>query len=220
MSKIEILTKTQKCLLVALGQSRIITDNFYLSGGTALAAFYIPYRYSEDLDFFSSNEIDVSALTIFWKSQQAALGIDSFEYQQSFNRNLYFLEFEGEKIKIEFTHYPFSRIETGKKEFGLEIDSLLDIAVNKLFTIYQQPRARDFMDLYMICQKKKCLISDLIAKAKIKFDWHVDPIQLGTQFFKVEEAKDYPRLVIPLDEKFWKDFFKTEAQKLKSKILK
>ena len=30
------------------------------------------------------------------------------------------------------------------------IDSLIDIATNKIFTIYQNPRSRDFIDLYLI----------------------------------------------------------------------
>lgn len=219
MPKTEILTATQQRLLNALGKSKFVTDNFYLSGGTALTAFYIPYRYSEDLDFFSLQEVDPSALTIFWKSQQKILGISKVEYQQSFNRHFYFLTLGEEVLKTEFTYYPFPRIETSRKEFGLEIDGLLDIAVNKLFTIYQQSRARDFMDLYMICREKKWTTAELTAKAKIKFDWHLDPIQLGAQFFKAEEVKDYPRLLEPLDDKAWQDFFRAEAEKLKSEIL-
>jgi len=35
------------------------------------------------------------------------------------------------------------------------VDSMLDIAVNKIFTIYQKARARDFIDLYFIYQQEK-----------------------------------------------------------------
>jgi len=215
----DILTETQKKFLAILGRSNFVAGAFYLSGGTALAGFYIPYRYSEDLDFFSVNEIDLPSLSIFLKSKQKELKVTSVEYQQSFNRNLYFLTIGDEILKMEFTYYPFPRIETGKKEFGIQIDSLLDIAVNKLFTIYQQSRARDYMDLYMICRETNWTISDLILKAKAKFDWHLDVLQLGTQFMKAGEAKDYPRIIKPLDDAEWQGFFKSEAKRLKTDIL-
>ncbi|MBI4652722.1 hypothetical protein HY750_00505 [Candidatus Kuenenbacteria bacterium] len=59
---------------------------------------------------------------------------------------------DGDKIKMEFTYFPFIRIEKKEKVGNLYIDSLLDIAVNKIFTIYQKPRSRDFIDLYFILQ--------------------------------------------------------------------
>ena len=48
----EILTPFQKQALKAIGESPLV-DNFYLTGGTALSAFYLQHRLSEDLDFFS-----------------------------------------------------------------------------------------------------------------------------------------------------------------------
>ncbi|MEK7070696.1 MAG: nucleotidyl transferase AbiEii/AbiGii toxin family protein, partial [Patescibacteria group bacterium] len=164
-------------------------------------------------------EIDVLSLSSFWKSKKKELNIKGIDFQQSFNRNLYFLQIDKETIKTEFTYYPFPRIEVGIKEFGLEIDNILDIAVNKLFTIYQQPRTRDYIDLYMICKKYKYPILDLIAKSKIKFDWHIDPLQLGAQFLKATEVKDYPRLIDKIPNDVWQNFFIEEAKKLKGEIL-
>jgi len=52
----KILTKEQQTFLDIISNSSESTmENFYLSGGTALTGFYIPYRYSDDLDFFSEN---------------------------------------------------------------------------------------------------------------------------------------------------------------------
>ena len=75
------------------------------------------------------------------------------------------------------------------------------------------------MDLYKICQKYGFQIEDLIKKAKIKFDWHVDPIKLGAQFLLSKELKDYPQLVENLPEKDWQEFFEEEARKLGDKII-
>jgi predicted nucleotidyltransferase component of viral defense system len=48
-----ILTKGQKNILKGLPLS--LKNNFVFSGGTALAAFYLEHRLSEDLDFFGKN---------------------------------------------------------------------------------------------------------------------------------------------------------------------
>ena len=52
-----ILTDTQKAALAAIGKENGLAD-FYLSGGTALAAFYFQHRLSDDLDFFSFTDTD------------------------------------------------------------------------------------------------------------------------------------------------------------------
>ena len=135
-----------------IARDKKICKNFYLTGGTALAGFYLGHRYSEDLDFFSLEEIDPMSIDVFFKSHKKQLGFDSFEYQQSMNRNLYFLKYGNEELKMEFTYFPFPQIEKPIIENVLPIDSLLDIGVNKLFTIYSRTAARDYIDLFMICQ--------------------------------------------------------------------
>lgn len=215
----QILSERQIALLTALGQSALISDNFYLTGGTPLAAFYLQHRYSEDLDFFSEQEVDVAALTSFFSQQKNALGIKKVDYQQSFNRNLFFLVFDNETVKTEFTYMPFKRIEKGANQYNLSVDSLLDIAVNKLFTIYQRTKARDYIDLYMITAAKGWSIADLTKRAKAKFDWHIDPLQLGKQFVAATQAPEMPRLIKPIDPSQWQNFFLEEAKKLKDQVL-
>jgi predicted nucleotidyltransferase component of viral defense system len=216
---IEILTERQIALLKEIGHQPFLTQNFYLSGGTALAGFYLFHRYSEDLDFFSENEVDPSQIGIFFKSIKKKFNIKKIDFEQSYNRNLFFLHFNDEILKMEFTYYPFKRIEKGLKTYGISVDSLLDIATNKLFSIYQRCKARDYIDLYIICKEKNLLVADLIKLAKIKFDWHIDPIQLGTQFMKAKDAADYPRMIIKLAKKSWLTFFEKEAKRLHTEIL-
>lgn len=216
--KPRILTQNQIAVLEKVKNNDFLTGNFYLTGGTALTTFYLHHRYSEDLDFFSEEEVDILNLDIFFNQIKKELDISKIDFQQSYNRNFFFLHFDNEILKTEFTYFPFKRIEKGASEGGLEIDSLLDIAVNKLFTIYQRSKARDYIDLYFICAKKDFLMDDLIKKAKVKFDWHIDPIQLGTQFVKANEAKDYPKMIDKVENEKWQNFFTEEAKKLKKEI--
>lgn len=214
-----ILSKNQIKILQAISSDKLFCENFYLTGGTALAEFYLQHRLSEDLDFFSEKEFDTQAVLVFFKKNQKFLGIKKIDYQQSFNRNLFFLYLDKEIIKTEFTYFPFPRIETTIKKNGMAIDSVLDIAVNKVFTIYQKVRARDFIDLYFIVKKYKFNLEDLIKKARVKFDWHIDFLQLGSQFFKAQEVKDFPKMKIKENRKEWQKFFLDEAKALKGKIL-
>lgn len=219
MAKKTILTKNQQLLLSEIGRSKALNKAFYLGGGTALAEFYLKHRLSEDLDFFSENEFDTFFISTFFKGIQKKLKINKIDYQQSFNRNLFFVSIGKDVIKTEFTYYPFPRIEKGGSINGIKIDSLLDIAVNKVFTIYQKPRSRDFIDLYLIIKESGWKMPDLIKKAKAKFDYHIDLLQLGTQFVKVNEVEDFPKMLIKLPDAAWKKFFLMEAEKFKDNIL-
>jgi len=218
--KIKILTGEQEQFLLLVGKNAYISKSFYLTGGTALAAFYLNHRYSEDLDFFSESAVDILPINVFLKEARKQLGVLIIDYQSSYNRNLFFLKLKnGNTLKVEFTHFPFPRIQGGRLENGIQLDSLIDIAVNKLFTIYQRVHARDYIDLYAICKEKGFSISDLTEKVRTKFDWHIDSLQLGTQFLRAKEAVDYPRLIAKAESKEWVAFFESEAKKLKPQII-
>ncbi|OGE96325.1 MAG: hypothetical protein A3A83_00150 [Candidatus Doudnabacteria bacterium RIFCSPLOWO2_01_FULL_48_57] len=184
-----------------------------------MAGFYLRHRYSEDLDFFSESEFTPLEADVFLKQLKAVLSFEKLDYQQTFNRNLYFLHFPDEVLKVEFTYFPFPRIETSVTHEGLQLDSLRDIAVNKLFSIYQRSVARDYIDLYCIVRQTGYTIADLASQARIKFDFMIDPLQLGTQFLKAETAADLPRMIENIDDKLWREFFRREAEKLKPQIL-
>ncbi len=215
----EILTPRQLAFLGVVAGNPELSAKVYLTGGTALAAFYLNHRESEDLDFFSQEEIEPLAVETFLRSHKEKLGFAKFEFQKSFNRNLYFLEYEDSTLKTEFTYFPFPPLESGKQEGHLHIDSLRDIAVNKTFTISQQARGRDFVDLYCILREEQWRLGDLRRDARLKFDATIDLVQFGSQLMKARNLKDLPRLRIPL---LWDDvaaFFLQEASELKKDIL-
>ena len=216
-----ILSESQVRVLKLLSQEKVITDNFYFGGGTVLAEYYLHHRHSEDLDFFCLDVFEPSDVMIVLKKIKKEADIISIRHEQSFNRNLFFLETEDEIIKTEFTYFPFERIEVGNKMGGIDVDSLKDIGVNKVFTIFSNPRSRDFIDLYCILQKESSWkLEDLAKLAQIKFDTYLNPVQLGAQYLRVEEVKDYPRMLIDLKHDTWQKFFVDEAKKLKKEVLK
>ncbi len=214
-----ILNSTQILFLKLFGQSALSSD-FYFTEGTALSHFYLHHRFSEDLDFFTENEFEIQTSAVFIKSLQKRLNFINFDYQQSFNRNIYQLRFgDASFLKIEFTYYPFKQIETPHIYESLRVDSLVDIAANKLFTISQQPRGRDYFDLYSIHQRTPLDLKVLRIQAKTKFDWHIDPLQLGSQFERVDTFLDDPIIVSETNKEKMVEYFKKMASSLKDEIL-
>lgn len=215
-----ILTKRQQQLLTLLSGEKYIQQHFYLSGGTALAEYYLQHRLSEDLDFFSLLDVDPKTIQIIFKRIKEKMHFEKVVFENSFNRNLFFLHFPDEILKTEFTYYPFDQIEQPKKIGLLKIDSLMDIAVNKADTILTHSRTRDFIDLYLILQKEQWKFADMVKQARAKFDTAVDALHIAQQLLAVSTVKDYPRMIIPFDFKECEAFWLQEAQNLKNDILK
>jgi predicted nucleotidyltransferase component of viral defense system len=215
----KILTPLQKTFISKVSENNKLIKGFYLTGGTALAEYYLQHRYSEDLDFFSIKEINIMGINVFLKKISPLIKIKKIDFQQSFNRNIFFLHTRREILKTEFTYFPFEQVVKPNKQNGIFIDSLTDIAVNKLFTIFQNPRARDFIDLYFILKLRKGLtLKKLVSLARIKFDSNIDPIQLGTQLFKAKTISDLPNMIIKIDSSLWRNFFSLAAKSLSKEI--
>jgi len=213
-----ILTPIQRDILIFLSKNHDFVANFCFTGGTALSEFYLRHRFSEDLDFFSREEIDDLWLTTLARDIKIHLKTEKVDIQKSFNRNLVFFSVGGEVIKTEFTYFPFEYIQEPKKIGGIKVESLIDLAVNKFFTIYQKPSARHFIDLYLMIKRKRIKWTELSKLARIKFDTAIDPLQLGTSLVKSKDITGLPKMIINLDESQWRDFFYKKALELKSEI--
>ncbi|MFH1191232.1 MAG: nucleotidyl transferase AbiEii/AbiGii toxin family protein [Candidatus Omnitrophota bacterium] len=217
----EILSSLQKKFILLFSKNKELCKQFYLSGGTALSQYYLQHRYSEDLDFFCFKQFEILSINAFLKENKKKLGIKKIDFQQSFNRNLFFIHTKDEALKAEFTCYPFEQIEKPVKKNGMLVDSLMDIAVNKAFTIFQNPRSRDFIDLYLILNNyDKVKFEALFKMAGSKFDSQIDPIQLGAQLMKAEDIQDLPRMLVEISHEKWRNFFLKQAKLLSKQLFK
>ena len=123
-----------------------LRDRFYLTGGTALSAFYLEHRLSEDLDLFTETDVGIEVILAFVKSLP---GVRDVQYERKYERKIFLLDYANTKpMKVEFTRYPFSRIEPGPIIASVQIDSLQDILVNKLMAMTDRVDAKDYIDLY------------------------------------------------------------------------
>ena len=62
-----IFSKNQTRILSLLSEEDLITDSFYLSGGTALAEFYLKHRFSTDREFVEGGEeVNASCFNLYY----------------------------------------------------------------------------------------------------------------------------------------------------------
>lgn len=217
-----ILTPHQSKLLDLISREKYFAERFYFTGGTALAEFYLKHRFSEDLDFFcEKQEVNPIYISRFLGIHAKLVKLKKLETKRVLGLHSYFLHFiDGMVLKIDFSYYPYPRIERGIKFNNLEVNSIYDIAVDKVHTVVLKPRARDYIDLFFILREKDFQFHKLLLDAKAKFDWDITVLELGARLLEAAEQSDYPRMVKKINHQEWKDFFVEEARKLKKKIFR
>lgn len=171
----EVLSLLQEEILNEFG-TVLESDRFYLTGGTALSAFYLKHRKSHDLDFFTSEENVIlpfsSRLEEKLKSKNMTTerlrGLHSF-VELSIKK-------KGDQTIIHIAQESPFRFEVPKEtpEYpGLKIDSLTDIASNKLLALFQRATLRDFIDVYFLIKENyftKQKLMDLAQEKDPGFD--------------------------------------------------
>ena len=221
MGKTILTPKQLEFLELAQSQSQL-TKRFYLTGGTALAEFYLQHRLSEDIDLFTEKEeVNQGVVEAFLKKSARRLKIKKIKLSQFLGLFSYQLIYQdGEELKVDFNYYPFLRIDKGIKFKNLSVDSLEDIAANKVHTLFMKPRPRDYIDLFFLMTTQNYDLNHLILDAKAKFDWDIDRMNLANQFIRVKELefKDLPRMLKPLDFKKMQEFFLKLAKSLEKEI--
>lgn len=211
-------TREQKIVFDEIKKDAFITSNFYFTGGTALSAVYLHHRESEDLDFFSEKKFDTLSILNFITEFREKYGIKVTSVDNDAVK-MFFFNFPGEiTVKVDFGYYPHPRLGKPKKIDSIDVDSELDIAINKLLTIQQRSDPKDFVDLYFLL--KKFTVWTLIDGLKIKFKLKVEPILVASDYMKVENFENLPKMLVSLSLKKLQDFYRQQAKKLGMKVVK
>lgn len=216
-----IFTPNQLRLLESISENKRITSKFFFTGGTALSHFYLRHRFSEDLDFFSEDELEPLVIKSWIKEVSKKLSVVKTVQNTLSGQEIFYFHFPQEDVvKVDFAYFPFPHLGTFTRFNDLKVSSLEDIAVNKVQAIITRKRARDYLDLYLATQKLGWTIKDLQKNYRLKFEVWLGPEELATNFINVLDAKDKPIFLGNISQKEVTDFFLSEAQKLKEEILK
>lgn len=165
-----VLTITQQAFLDSFFSSTHMPSRFYLSGGTALSAFYLKHRRSDDLDFFTLDSQALADAGRLLEDSAGRTGLAITDVKTADTIIQFFLEgdqdpvFPLKKVDVVLDAEPHLAIEKFGPYF---VDSLLDIAVNKVTAVFRLD-AKDFIDLYFLLKHRKLALDDLIPIAKQK----------------------------------------------------
>jgi predicted nucleotidyltransferase component of viral defense system len=150
-----ILTPFQQALLRQWGNSSL-NDVFFLTGGTALSAFFLKHRYSDDLDFFTDQpEQAPQVLPVLEKiAQQINIKIEVRRQFKTF-LEVFLHNAAGEIIKCDFAEDSPFRLQSKIRieEFGIWVDNALDISCNKLSALFDRSATKDFVDVFFIISR-------------------------------------------------------------------
>jgi predicted nucleotidyltransferase component of viral defense system len=213
-----ILTAEQKSLLRSFSGSDL-RFSFYLTGGTSLSAFYLFHRLSEDLDFFSEEQIGIEPVLAFLKSVPDVVHV---QYERKFDRKIFLLQHANEQpLKVEFTTYPFQRCEEGLVVEGIAIDSLKDILVNKIMAVTDRRDSKDYVDLFYGFKKRPGInLQELLQITETKFGIKGVGHIIRGRFLEALPSLGTLMMKTELDYEAVARFFKDQALSLISDDLK
>jgi len=219
MGKTPVITKEQLLIFEELAKVPFIKDNFYFTGGTALSECYLHHRYSDDLDFFTDKTFDTQTTFSIMESiaRKHNLKVNARFVEVTHKFQLIFPK--KNTLKVDFGVYPYKKVDKEKIWQGLQLDSLKDIATNKMITISQRTDIKDFVDLYFLLQKK-FTIWDLVYSSELKFRMKQDILLLAADLLKVEDFTFLPRMIIDCKIDDVKLFYHNLAKRLGCKVTK
>lgn len=216
-----ILTLDQQKVLDMFRTDKKLSEIFYLTGGTALAEFYLKHRLSDDLDFFTQDDFPLALVENFVGKLCSEMGREA-RFQKLYDRRMFFLKSSAPKgtgeLKIEFTKYPFARLADFQVLDGLKIDSLLDIGSNKLMAMIDRFEPKDFADLYFLLNGNFKL-DELVDGVNKKFGFKIEFLTLGSELMKAERISFLPKMVKELNVETLKSFFVNLASELRPRIV-
>jgi len=199
-----IRPSTKNCL--ALLSRQPWQRQFYLAGGTGLA-LHLGHRFSDDLDFFSEQEVDPKKIRSFL----SPLGTLKVE-----------MEREGtlwatlNETKISFFHYEYPLLDKLVDFEGTAIAGIKDIACMKLDTVSSRGSRKDFVDLFFIL-KESFQLQDLLAWFRKKYSqvsYNEAHLLKSLTYFEDAEGDVEPQTIKPADWNQIRRYFQTETKKV------
>ena len=192
---------------------------FFLTGGTGLAAFYLGHRLSKDLDLFTIEDFDSLELQklIEQIAKETQSRVTTKVKTEHYNEVYFENKKKGWIQRVDLVKdQPVLFGERKKVDFVI-VDSLENITAGKILAIFGRLEAKDFIDLYFICNETKLNFSKLFEKTKKK-DLGLNEFYFANMLSEVDKLKDFPKTLKPFDKKELVKFFMDLSQKLLLKI--
>lgn len=211
-----LLTPLQRDFLNAFF-ARPAAESFFLTGGTALAAFYLNHRYSEDLDLFT---LDHDALDVM-EREIPALANEircawSVKVKTTDFRALLLHRPPEPSLKIDLVRDAGAQFGAHQRFGNVIVDSMLNIAVNKVTALFGRTAAKDFVDFYFLLQQGFDL-NELMQMAKEK-DLGFTEFYFAGSLGEIRRVQDLPRMLRPITLEELGAFYNALAAQIMHKI--
>jgi predicted nucleotidyltransferase component of viral defense system len=218
----KVLTPPQEQVLLALFENGLGDRGYYLTGGTALAEFYLQHRYSEDLDLFTRKPEPLREDCENFRELLTSLGfvISSQNITEEYARFLIAAEDQRDSgLKIEFAKDAGAMMAPPEIFGRVVVDSFEDIAVNKICAILnrQPSESKDFCDLFFILRESRYDLDYLVTRAREKeaaLEQEDGMLAFATNLLAVDELTLLPRMIKPLSLEELRQHFVPLAEEL------
>jgi len=154
-----------------------IDTGFYLTGGTCLHRFYLQKRYSDDLDFFTSDtELYRENVRLTTEGLRKQVALTVIVDTRDFVRIVV-----GDALQVDFVNDRVPRHGTTTyTDGGIRIDNLLNIAANKICAIVGRDEPKDVFDLCSLLVLERVDPREVLAIAgeKCVFDRELFELRL------------------------------------------
>jgi hypothetical protein len=214
-----LLTTAQRKILEAFRQIPD-AERFYLTGGTALAEFYLGHRRSFDLDLFTIEQGLVLPFSRVAEERfrQASFTVNVIRRLETFSE--FELIRQGEAIRAQLAYdSPYRFGPPVETSLGW-INDYQDLVVDKLLAFFGRVEPRDAIDLYFILAEEDFWeLVELAAQKDPGFDlyWLAVALQKVQDF--PDELERWPvEMVQECDPKHLKTRFQELALELLNRI--
>jgi predicted nucleotidyltransferase component of viral defense system len=192
-----------------------LSEQFYLTGGTALARFYFHHRESLDLDLFTNDWGQDFArvnqfILVIWHTLE--LQIISQVATDTFIQYIV-ADVAGSSLKVDLVKDVPVHFGDLITKNGVRIDSLENIGANKVLAVFGRSDAKDFIDLYWILQHTDLKFDELYLQAQQK-DKGLSELYLAYALKNIEKIHLFPRMLEPLAWEEITGYFQALARKL------
>ncbi len=192
-------------------------ERFYLTGGTALAEYYLGHRLSYDLDLFTS-EADL-IVPFSYRIEKAVQSMDmEITVVRRFASFVEFQVSQGEnRLKIDLaldSLFRFAPVELG--DSGVMVNNFQDIRADKTLAFFGRAEPRDAVDLYFLLQNTKFEeLAELARQKDTGFDLYWFAVALNRTGKFPDEIERWPvKMLVDFDPVALKRSFQSLAMKI------
>ncbi len=214
-----VLTPSQKEVLIFFSK---IKDSHYflLTGGSALAEFYLGHRKSFDLDIFTpEKELILPFSRNLEEEMKKRFSVTVTRRFETFVE--YEIGIEKESIKLQLAYESPFRLEPPiESPLGIKINNYKDLTTDKLLAFFQRAEPRDAIDLFFILKSEdfRSLTQQAVQKDP-GFDLYWMTVALARVIEFPDDIRRWPvEMILEIKVEDLKKMFSELSTKIMDKI--